>query len=293
MDIGSFIKNLILGLSPERALSTMGPLVMLALGMIIYAIIVFTFYTSISRRDIFRVVKKVNEPLEKIGYGLEYVFLFPIIAFLWFFVMSALLSMLSQTIEIGNIFLVSMMTIATIRVTSYYDEHLSREVAKIVPFGLLSVFILDISHFSVQAPYNIIMQLPAFADVLIYYFLFILILELALKMFGHYTNFGKRLDVTPVASTDRPEDIITVEKKEQFTSAPPIAFYPEVFDEKKNDIDKKKLEELDVLKKKLIIEKEIVEEEREDVKKKELEKEVKDELKKEEKDGKENNSGGL
>jgi hypothetical protein len=277
MDIGLFIKNLILGLSPEKALLTMGPLAMMAMGMIIYAIIVFTFYTSISRRDIFRVVKSVNEPLEKIGYGFEYVFLFPMLAFLWFFMMAILLSMMSQTIGIENIFLVSMMSIATIRVTSYYDEHLSREVAKIVPFGLLSVFILDMSHFSVQAPVSVIQQFPAFADTLIYYFFFILVLEFALKMFGHYTNFGKRLESV---SEKRPgehveSELFSIEKKDEAEPIVPAAFYPEVLEEKKSGIDEGKLSEFDELKKKLAIEKEIVEEEREEEKKKELEKDSK------------------
>lgn len=180
--IGEFFSSL----SFSQASATLQPLIIFIIGMVVYSIFVFKFYKFIASKDIFRLSKGGSHTtLKKIAYALEYVFLFPLIAFFWFLVVSSLLSMLSEVIAINNIFMVAMVTIATIRITAYYDENLSRDVAKLIPFALLAIFLIDISDISPQAPLAVLSQIPSVADILVYYFVFIVVLEFFLKLIFH------------------------------------------------------------------------------------------------------------
>jgi len=114
-EINSFISNI----SVTEASNTIYPLVFFVVGIVIYSIFVFKFYKFISRRDIFRLTKGYDtSKLKKIAYALEYIFLFPIIAFFWFLIMSSLIAMLSEVVAIENVFMISIVTIATIRITA-------------------------------------------------------------------------------------------------------------------------------------------------------------------------------
>ncbi len=177
-------------LSLDQALTTLQPLVLFVIGMIIYAVFIFKFYKFIGSKNVFKPISKDATQFRKLLHGLDYIFFYPIIAFFWFLVMSVLLTMLSQTVAIGNIFMAAMATIVTVRVVSYYSEELSREIAKLVPLALLGLLLLDISRLSVEAPLTAIMQLPSSAPTLFYYFIFLVVIEFALRL----VYFVKRTD---------------------------------------------------------------------------------------------------
>ena len=118
---------------------------------------------------------------KRVAYFLEYIFLFPIIAIFWVFVLSILLALLSDVIEITNIFTAAVATVATIRVAAYYNEELSREIAKLVPLALLALFLLDIANFSFAAALQVVYLVPLALDTLFYYFIAIVVLEFVLR----------------------------------------------------------------------------------------------------------------
>lgn len=173
--------ELLTGLSLSEGHLVLEPLVVFVIGMVIYSVFIYKFYRFISRRDIF----KLDKTGSSVVYGLKYVFIFPIIAFVWFFVISVLLSLLSAVLTIGDVFMIAMATLATIRVTAYYHEDLSRDVAKLIPFGLLAVFLLDISSISAATPLLVLSQLSSVASTLVYYFIFIVILEIVMRIATH------------------------------------------------------------------------------------------------------------
>jgi hypothetical protein len=177
-------------ISLDQAISTLQPLVLFVIGMIIYAVFIFKFYKFVGAKNVFKPISKDATKLRKVLHGLDYIFFYPIIAFFWFLVMSVLLTMLSQTVAIGNIFMAAMATIVTVRIVSYYSEELSREIAKLVPLALLGLMLLDISRLSVEAPLTAILQLPSSAPTLFYYFIFLVIVEFALRL----VYFFKRAD---------------------------------------------------------------------------------------------------
>jgi hypothetical protein len=155
------------------------PLVIFIIGMVIYAIFIFKLYRFISRRNIFKRDKRYHEHegIRKLGYVLEYIFLFPIVAFIWFFVIATILSMISQVLTVGDVFMISMAVIMTIRITAYYSEELSRDIAKLLPFALLAIFLLDISTISITTPLELFIKLSLISKTLAYYFMFLVVVE--------------------------------------------------------------------------------------------------------------------
>jgi hypothetical protein len=168
--------------SYEEAISVLEPLIIFVIGMVLYSVFIFKFYRFIASRNIFAIKHGRDSIPSKIFYYFKYVFLFPLVAFFWFLVLSGLLATLSQVISIGNIFMISMAIIATVRITAYYEEDLSKDVAKLVPFALLGVLLLDISNVSFANIIEVVVQMPSQALVLAYYFIFIVTLEFSLRL---------------------------------------------------------------------------------------------------------------
>ncbi len=188
----SFAQHLLSQLSLQEALSILYPLVFFVTGMTIYSLFIFKFYKFISRKDIFRLSGEAEpSTLKKAAYALEYLFLFPVIAFVWFAVVSVLLLVLSEVLSIGNIFMISMSTLVTIRITAYHSEDLSRDIAKLIPFALLAVFLLDLTPVTADIPLAIFSQLRSSWEMMAYYFAFLVVLEFVFKIFFHGRTLGK------------------------------------------------------------------------------------------------------
>ena len=181
-NIPAYITGHAAALNLDAGIVAAEPLALFVIGMVIYAVFIYRFYRFVAGRDVFKPLPEDNPLWKKILHVIQFVFFYPLLAFVWFLVISILLASLSETVTIGNIFLASMATIATVRVLAYYDENLSREVAKLVPLALLGVMLLDISKLSIDAPITVISMLPAVADTLFYYFVFVVLLEFILRV---------------------------------------------------------------------------------------------------------------
>jgi hypothetical protein len=184
------VSEFIGSLSVPEGFATIEPLIIFVIGLVIYSLFVFKFYKFIAKKDIFKLSQE-RGTLGKIIYALKYIFLFPIVSFFWFFVIAVLVSMLSGVLDIGNVFMVSMAIITTVRISAYYDEELSREVAKLIPLAMLGVLLLDISKISYNVPLQVINQISAVASVLAYYFIFLIILEFILRAVNYAIKRNK------------------------------------------------------------------------------------------------------
>lgn len=167
------------------------PLALFVLGMTVYAIFIFKFYRFLARKDIFEIdLEKYSDVkfggLKKffrvVFYIIQHLLLFPLFVFLWFAMISVLLMVLAKGQTAGSILLISMALVATIRVAAYYNEALSVDLAKMLPLALLGVFLIDISFFSFDASLELIKQIPALSKTVGYYLVFIIALELVLRI---------------------------------------------------------------------------------------------------------------
>jgi len=182
---------LIQDFSVATATDTLKPLVFYIIGVVIYSVFIFKFYRFIARRDIFELdLEKYNTAslawikkfISMIFYFIKYVLMFPLLTFFWFLVLTALLSFLAKEQTLQNIVLISVSMVAAVRVTAYYNENLSHDLAKMLPFALLGVYLVDASYFILSKSLDAIVQLPSMWHVLTYYLVFAIVLEFVLRI---------------------------------------------------------------------------------------------------------------
>lgn len=181
-------------LSVVEAWSAIRPLLFFVLGMVIYALFIFKFYRFLAKKDLFSLnlndkYNKAREGffsriLKGIFYVIEYLLVFPLFTFFWFAVLTVLMSLLTREQTVNNILLVSIAVVGAVRVTAYYSEDLSRDLAKMLPFALLGVFLVDISYFSLNESFVILEQIPGHLTTLVYYLAFAILIEFIMRIFS-------------------------------------------------------------------------------------------------------------
>jgi len=171
--------------------STIKPMMLFVLGMLIYAVFIFKFYKFVARKDIFKLGLRERNVQEdgfaKVFFGailyiLEYLLFFPILTFFWFGILTILLTVLSKTQDIQQILLISMTLVAVIRITAYYNEELSKDLAKMLPFALLGIFIIDVTFFSFSQSLEVIKTIPSNYVLIFNYLLAVILLEFLLRV---------------------------------------------------------------------------------------------------------------
>jgi hypothetical protein len=78
--------------------------------------------------------------------------------------------------------LVSIALVSAIRVAAYYSEDLSRDLAKMLPFALLGIYLVDQSYFEFEVSLELLKSVPEYWRLLVYYFAFIIALEFVLRI---------------------------------------------------------------------------------------------------------------
>ena len=188
MDINDIFPN---GLELRNALDLLRPLTIYILGMSAYAIFVFKFYRFVAKRDIFQFdvskyeeskIKAIRVLLYTIFYAGKYIILFPVIAFFWFVILTLMLTFLARDQPLSDILLISMAVVGTIRATSYHNEDLSRDLAKILPFTVLGIFIIDVSFFRISGSLDVLKQVDDQRESILYYLAFLILWEFFLRV---------------------------------------------------------------------------------------------------------------
>lgn len=180
-----------LNLSVIEALKVLKPLAIFVGGMAIYSVFIFKFYKFLAKREIFEInldkYKNSRQAAARkfIGvaaYAIKYLLLFPVFTFFWFIFITVLLAFLSKENDISSVLEASIALVSAVRVTAYYNEDLSRDLAKMLPFTLLGVFLIDIAYFSQSHLISLLNQAYSRLDLLVYYLIFVIVLELALRV---------------------------------------------------------------------------------------------------------------
>jgi hypothetical protein len=179
------------GFSTNEAIIVLRPLLSFVAGMAVYAVFIFKFYRFLARKDIFALdlsryekarLRFIRSLLHMIFYVLKYLVIFPFLAFFWFAILTVLLSFLAKNQTSETVLLISIAVVSAVRITSYYDEDLSRDLAKILPFALLGVFLVDFSYFALPATIEILRETLGEWHTMVYYLLFVIVLEFVLRV---------------------------------------------------------------------------------------------------------------
>ena len=168
------------------------PLVLFVAAMSVYAIFIFRFYRFLAAKDIFKLdlskhnhanFKFVRKTIGLAFYTVKYLIMFPVFAFFWFLVLAVLLSFMSQDQQVENVMLVSMAIVGAIRVAAYYNEDLSRDLAKILPFAMLGIMLIDSSILAtVSASVANIKEIGSNFELMLYYLILIVAMEFVLRV---------------------------------------------------------------------------------------------------------------
>lgn len=147
----------------------------------IYAIVIYHFYRYIARRDCFKPSKRKHTTA--IGF-LKYFFLYPFVAIIFFMGFSLIFIALTQsdTYGIPEILSISFAVIIAIRICAYYTEDLSKDVAKMLPFAILGIFLVDNTFFEIKTVMNRINTLPDYINTIIQFLILIILVEWILRI---------------------------------------------------------------------------------------------------------------
>ncbi|MFH0876548.1 MAG: hypothetical protein V1859_11530 [archaeon] len=164
---------------------------MYSIAVLLYVIVIWHFYQQLSKKNLFE--EKIKHP-ESVKRGIlhslwhliiflfKYLLVFPLISFLWFLILSGFLLFLSKSSNVTQILMMATTVIAASRMSAYYKEDLSKDVAKLIPLTLLGVFIVDPTYFSLEDTISKFNSIPLFIHVIIQSLLFLVIIEFSLHI---------------------------------------------------------------------------------------------------------------
>ena len=174
------------------AYAALRPLALFAVGIAVYGVFVFHFYRFLARKDILDLnLSKHNESrhpflrktVAMVFYMFKSLLLFPVLVFFWFLVMAGLLFLMGKNQSIDSVMLAAMGVVAAIRICSYYNGALSTDIAKILPFALLGIMLIDNSLIrSIPDPAESLQLAALELETMVYYLGAVVALEFLLRM---------------------------------------------------------------------------------------------------------------
>ncbi|MBS3167543.1 hypothetical protein J4216_00255 [Candidatus Woesearchaeota archaeon] len=144
----------------------------------LYSIFVWKFYRFLAKRDLIKLNLRqynktehplLNKLLAIILYIIEYIIIIPALVLFWFVVLSTFLLIISKEQTLAQIILISAAVIGAIRFTAYLSEDLSKDIAKLLPFTMLAIFLITPNLFSFTDLITRISGIPLlFKNIIIY-----------------------------------------------------------------------------------------------------------------------------
>ena len=154
-------------------------LMYLVISLALYSIMIWYFYRFIAQRDCFN-VDHCRHPV--VVSCLGYFLLFPVVATLFFSGFALILVFLTRNFAIPELLATSFVLVVAIRFTAYYSEDLSKDVAKMLPFAVLGLVVVNPTFFDVDDILLTINSLPEFVTLAVQFILFIVLIEWCLRI---------------------------------------------------------------------------------------------------------------
>ena len=173
--------------------------------IVIYSVFVFYFYHFLAKKNIIefnlnQYNQYSNQFLVKIFavvfYVLEYIVLLPVLTFFWFAILSILILILSEDMNVATVLLVSAALVTSARVASYLNEDLAKDLAKMLPFTLLAIIITTTGFFDISALFSRIGEIPSLFSKIPYYLLFIVVIEFVMRIVDFVHSLVQSTKVT-------------------------------------------------------------------------------------------------
>jgi uncharacterized membrane protein len=150
------------------------------IGIAVYTVLVFTFYQNLSQRTPYHSKPKPGAWGRTIHF-LENIFVFPMMSFGYFIVLALSLFLLAKTQSTGQILLLSMSVVVGVRVTAFVSDLASVDLAKLLPWSLFAVLLVDPGFLSLATTFGRVSETVQMAPVLFQYFVLFIVIEGVLR----------------------------------------------------------------------------------------------------------------
>jgi len=156
-----------------------------------YAIFVWKFYRFLAKREILELNlaqynRSENPALQKLlallFFMIEYIVILPIVTIFWFFVMAGILFLLAKDLPIETIMIISACIVSAVRITSYYNQNLSRDLAKMFPFTILAIALVTPGFFSIEPMLEKLANIGDLLTNVVGFLVVIMLIEFVLRM---------------------------------------------------------------------------------------------------------------
>ena len=208
------------------AYTVLRPLALFAVGVTVYGVFVFHFYRFLARKDILDLnLSKHNQArhpflrktIAMVFYTFKCLLVFPLFVFFAFLVMAGLLFLMGRNQSIDNVMLAAMGVVAAIRICSYYNTALSTDIAKILPFALLGIVLIDNSLIRVPDPTEGLQLAVLEMETMVYYLGGVVAMEFVLRIVSGLFGLMRSPAARPEPAAKRTESTSPVPER-----APPV-----------------------------------------------------------------------
>lgn len=161
------------------------------LGIVLYSAFVYRFYRYLAKKDLIDAdfshysegfsgfMKRLVDGIMLIVQNILFA---PFLISFWVLILAIILTLLSGGDDLYWNVLVATSVVGAVRVISYFSEDLARDVAKMLPFAVLGVFLVDSGAFNWEAVSLLWDQLGDFATSFASSMLLVIILETTLRV---------------------------------------------------------------------------------------------------------------
>ena len=177
-------------LSLSGGAGVLAPAATFAISVAFFGFVIFNLHRSMSVRNVLGIdlspLRRSGRPwliaLYFVSYAVMYGVVFPFLSYIWFWILVAMLTFLYNSKEPQELLLIGMAVLTAVRVTAYYNEDLSRDISKILPYGLLGIFLVNWGQFDLFASLDLLERTGAEKDIAFYYWVYISSQELFLRV---------------------------------------------------------------------------------------------------------------
>ena len=151
------------------------------------------FYRLLAKRDLLTLdLKRYEDSMtgrirvffRSLLFVAQYVLLIPILIGFWTVVMATILTLLSDSSDHSRNAMIATSVVGAVRILAYWTEDLSRDVAKMLPFAVLGVFLVGSTSVNFSEFKALYSNLPELADAYLNSLILLSILETVLRV-GH------------------------------------------------------------------------------------------------------------
>ena len=167
------------------------PTLMAIIAIAVYSGFVFMFYRILAKKDqqTLDLSKyaddfggKVKKYLRSMLFVVQYIVVVPILIAFWTLVLAVILTLLSDSSDHTRNALIATSVVGAVRILAYWTEDLSRDVAKMLPFAVLGVYLVSSTSVQWSEFRELLESLPELAKSFFSSLVLLAILETLLRI---------------------------------------------------------------------------------------------------------------